>query len=319
MTIDNAHALPEHDRNDPVESAVVARLARNWGQRATVKKPEPDLDALFDLDKRDYPDELLPFADHDSFRHAPEDQQNRLRAWGWIAFNKNVMDIEQYVVNPGFDLVAHDALDTGIGDTFAVAVHEAMVDEQYHTLMHLNASAVTRRRRGWAMPNNALPDVLTLRRQRAATADAADPRKRAITTFAFMTVAEISISSYLDLISENEAIQPVNRATVRLHNRDEYCHASIADEIAGVVYDTLGPDDRRHLLDGLVDAMTAFSSNDYSTWRTIVEVIDLHDGQAMIDDAEHDTGRSALVQDFGGIHKLCKHLGVAGEMSFDWA
>ncbi|RZL84570.1 MAG: hypothetical protein EOP32_03055 [Rhodococcus sp. (in: high G+C Gram-positive bacteria)] len=250
MTPQKTPSLPEYDPADPVESAVVSRLSRNWGQRATVKKPEPDLDALFDVDKQDYPNELLPFADHDRFLAMSDEHRNQLRAWAWIAFNKNVMDIEQYVVNPGFDLVAHDALDTGLGDTFAVAVHQAMVDEQYHTLMHLNASAVTRRRRGWTMPNNALPDVLTLRRQ---------------------------------------------------------------------VYDTLGPADRRHFLDGLVDAMTAFSSNDYSTWHTIVDILDLDGGRAMIDDAEHDTSRSALIQDFGGIHKLCKHLGVAGEMSFEWA
>ncbi|WP_072687373.1 diiron oxygenase [Rhodococcus marinonascens] len=312
------HSLPEHDPTDRVESAVVARLARNWGQRATVKNPEPDLDELFDRDKLDYPNELLPFADHDRFLGLTDDQQNQLRAWAWIAFNKNVMDIEQYVVNPGFDLVAHDALDTGLGETFALAVHQAMVDEQYHTLMHLNASAVTRRQRGWAMPNSALPDVLTLRRQRTVAADAPDPRRRAISIFAFMTVAEVSISSYLDLISENDVIQPVNRATVRLHNRDEYCHASIADDIAGVVYDTLGPGDRRHFLDGLVDAMNAFSSNDYSTWHTIVELLELEGGQAMIDDAEHDTRRSTLVQDFGGIHKLCRNLGVAEKMSFEW-
>ncbi|MDV7088454.1 hypothetical protein R4369_30290 [Rhodococcus opacus] len=81
----------------------------------------------------------------------------------------------------------------------------------------------------------------------------------------------------------------------------------------------MSPDDRRHFLDGLVDAMTAFSSNDYSTWHTIVDILELGGGQAMLDDAEHDTRRSALVQDFGGIHKLCKHLGVAGEMSFEWA
>lgn len=319
MTTEKGHSLPEFDPNDPVESAVVSRLALNWGRRATVKKAEPDLDALFDLDKQDYPNELLPFADHDRFLGLPEDQQNQLRAWGWIAFNKNVMDIEQYVVNPGFDLIAHDALDTGLGDTFAVAVHQAMVDEQYHTLMHLNASVVTRRRRGWALPDNALPDVLTLRRQRTAVAEAPGPRQSAISTLAFMTVAEISISSYLDLISENDVIQPVNRATVRLHNRDEYCHASIADDIAGVVYDSLGTEDRRHFLDGLVDAMNAFSRNDFSTWHTIVDVLDLDGGKEMVEDAEHDSGRATLIQDFSGIHKLCKDIGVAESMSFDWS
>ncbi|MEV0945812.1 diiron oxygenase [Rhodococcus sp. NPDC049939] len=311
-------SLPDHDPADRVESAIITRLALNWGHRAAVKKPEPDLDELFDREKLDYPNELLPFADHDRFLSLTDDQQNQLRAWAWIAFNKNVMDVEQYVVNPGFDLVAHDGLDTGLGSTFATAVHQAMVDEQYHTLMHLNASAVTRRQRGWAMPNQALPDVQTLRVQRTVTADAPDPRRRAISIFAFMTVAEVSISSYLDLISENDAIQSVNRATVRLHNRDEYCHSSIADEIAGAVYDTLGPDERRHFLDGLVDAMNAFSSNDYSTWHTIVDLMELEGGRAMIDDAEHDTRRSKLVQDFSGIHRLCTKLGVAEKMSFEW-
>ncbi len=49
-------SLPEFDSDDVVESAVVARLAKNWSQRATVKKPEPELDDLFDLAKQDFPD-----------------------------------------------------------------------------------------------------------------------------------------------------------------------------------------------------------------------------------------------------------------------
>ncbi|MFZ2176489.1 MAG: diiron oxygenase, partial [Rhodococcus sp. (in: high G+C Gram-positive bacteria)] len=135
MIPEQIRSIPAHDPSDPVESAIIRRLSGNWGRRATVRRAEPDLDTLFDLDKHDYPDELLPFADHDTFRRLSQDQQARLRAWAWICFNKNVMDIEQYVVNPGFDLVAHDAFASGLGDTFAIAVHQAMVDEQYHTLM----------------------------------------------------------------------------------------------------------------------------------------------------------------------------------------
>lgn len=303
---------------DTVESAVVRGLARSWRHRALVKKAEPDLDDLFDLTKCDYPDALLPFADHDTFRRLDETSKNRLRSWAWVAFNKNVMDVEEYVVNPGFDLIAHDGLDTGIGDTMALAVHQAMVDEQYHTLMHLNASSVMRRRRGWSMPNTALPDVRIVRRRREYAASEPDPRRRAIGTFAYMTVAEVSISAYLDLISENEEVQPVNRATVALHNRDERAHATIADDIAGVVYDRLSESERDLFLAGLVDAMTTFADNDFAAWERIVNLEELPGGLAMIDDVAHESGKRRLVQDFTGIEKLCRHLGATNRVQFDW-
>ncbi|MFZ2174495.1 MAG: diiron oxygenase, partial [Rhodococcus sp. (in: high G+C Gram-positive bacteria)] len=136
--------------------------------------------------------------------------------------------------------------------------------------------------------------------------------------FAYMTVAEISISSYLDLISENDVVQPMNRATVRLHNRDERCHASIADEIAGIVFETLDADSRGCFLEGIVDAMNAFASNDYSMWRTIIDFENVTGGQSMIDDVENETGRSRLVQDFSGIRKLCQHIGITDRVEFDW-
>ena len=72
--------LPEHDPHDVVESAVVARLAKNWSQRATVKKPEPQLDDLFDTTKRDFPDALIPFGEHDTFLGAEPEQPRGLRS-----------------------------------------------------------------------------------------------------------------------------------------------------------------------------------------------------------------------------------------------
>ncbi len=311
--------LPEHDPNDPVESAVVTRLAGNWGNRATVKKPEPDLDDLFDHSKHDYPEALIPFADHDTYRNLPEETKERIRAWGWIAFNKNVMDVEQHVVNPGFGLLARDAFDTGMGDVLAVAVTQAMVDEQYHTLMHLNASALTRRQRGWSMLDRTLPFSATVRRQRAAQLASDNASSAALSALAYTTVAEISITSYLDLIEDDETIQPVNRATVKLHNRDEYCHASIADEMAAVVFAGLGPDDRRCFLDGLAGGMDAFSSTDFTTWSAILQAERVDGAERMLADTAADTSRRQLVQDYSGIRSLCRRLDVEDEIGIDWA
>ncbi len=312
-------SLPAHDPDDLVESAVVSRLAGNWSNRATVKKPEPDLDDLFDHSKHDYPEDLIPFAEHDVYVGLPETTKDRIRAWGWIAFNKNVMDVEQHVVNPGFSLLAQDAFDTGMGDVLAVAVTQAMVDEQYHTLMHLNASALTRRQRGWAMPERALPFSATVRRRAAAQLEADNPTEAALSALAYMTVAEISITSYLDLIEDNESIQPVNRATVKLHNRDEYCHASIADEMAVIVFEKLKSTERRFFLDGLAAGMNAFSATDFSTWEAILECEGVAGKDRMLDDTRNDHTRRQLVQDYTGIRSLCRKLDVEDEIGIAWA
>lgn len=311
-------SLPPFDPADPVESAIISSLAASWPRRATVKRHELDLDDLFDADKDDYPDQLIPFRDDDRFRRLDEPTGDRIRAWAWIAYNKNVMDVEQYVVNPGFRLLSQDAFGTGLGDSLTVATLQAMVDEQYHTLMHLNASALTRRRRGWDMPESRLPYGPTVRHHHAAVAAADTPRESALVSLAYTTVAETSISSYLGLMTDDEQLQPVNRATVVLHRRDEYCHSSIAGELLKIVYERLARDDRRILLSGLADGLRAFESNDYGTWNAVMESEHVRHGVALVADAAHDAERRKLVQDCSAIRRLCDDLGVVDEVPYEW-
>lgn len=311
-------SLPPFDPADPAESAVISALAGTWQRRATVKRSEPLLDDLFDPDKRDYPDQLIPFHDDDRFRRLGEPTRARIRAWAWIAYNKNVMDVEQYVVNPGFRLLSQDAFGTGLGDSLTMATLQAMVDEQYHTLMHLNASALIRRRRGWQMPDSRLPYGPTVRHHHAAVAAAGNPREAALVSLAYTTVAETSISSYLGLMTGDDELQPVNRATVALHRRDEYCHSSIAGELLKIVYVRLDGDDRRVLLGGLADGLRAFEANDYATWNAVMQAEGVRHGDALVADAAHDAERRKLVNDCGVIRRLCDDLGVADEVPYEW-
>ncbi|WP_068161035.1 AurF N-oxygenase family protein [Rhodococcus phenolicus] len=311
-------ALPDHDVADPVESSVIRALTRSWGIRATVKKREPDLDDLFDPDRRDYPDELIPFRTHRRYRDLDENRRARLRAWAWIAYNKNVVDIEQFVVNPGFAAVTNDALGIGPADTVVLGVMQAMVDEQYHTLMHHNASALTRRRRGWVLPESVLPASRTVRAHRDAVAGAESPRAEALVRLAFTTVAETSISAYLALLTEDDTLQPVNRATVALHRRDELCHASLAAEILRIVFTDLGRTDRRVLLDALAAGIVAFTGSDTATWAAIVEHERIPGAQELIAETAAAARSERVVQDCSAIRSLCTELGVADDLHVDW-
>ncbi|RKT19036.1 para-aminobenzoate N-oxygenase AurF [Streptomyces sp. 1114.5] len=313
-----APQLPEHDPDDPVENAVIARLAGNWARRASVKRAEPDLDDLFEPDRPDYPEHLLPFHDHPAYLALDGGQRARLLAWAWVAFNKNVMDNEQRVVNPGFELIARDAFGTGLSETSVLAATQAMVDEQYHTLMHLNASAVTRRRRGWQLPESALPVARKARRHAERLAEAGQPWQRELTTLAFATVSELSINAYLNLIAEDPEVQPVNRATATMHNRDEYCHSAISKEVAKEVCAGLDAERRAYFLDAVGDGMRAFGANDFTTWRRVVRLVGVADGERMMRDVEQDQGRTMLVQDYSALYALCTELGALEEIDFDW-
>jgi hypothetical protein len=311
--------MADHDPDDPVENAVIGRLAGNWTRRASVKRAEPDLDDLFEPSRPDYPEAMLPFRDHPAYQAADDDTKAKLRAWGWVSFNKNIMDIERRVVNPGFELLANDTFDTGFDESMTIAVTQAMVDEQYHTLMHLNASAVLRRRRGWRMPESALPIGHKARRYRHRIAEATDFEQHSLSALAFTTVAEVSINAYLDLVADDSEIQPINRVTATLHNRDEYCHASIADEIAKAAYARFAPGQRRYFLAALVDGLEAFAANDYTTWYRIVELVNLPGGQEMLRDIESDPSRKRLLQDFSALYRLCGEMGVLDDFAFDWS
>lgn len=306
--------LPGHDPTDPVESAVIRGLSRSWGRRAAVKKDEPDLDAMFEPTLRDFPDTMIPFHNDPRYLALDEHHRARIGAWAWIAYNKNVIDIEQHVVNPGFGLITSDVFGLGPHDTVTVGVLQAMVDEQYHTLMHQNANSLTRRRRGWAMPDAVLPPCRTVRAHDAAVAHALDPRHAALIRLAFTTVAETSISAYLGLFTGDETVQPVNRSTVAVHRRDELCHSSLAGELLTMVFDELDATERELLLDALATGIEAFTGNDMGTWAAIVAHEQIPGGKAMLADTAAAATAQPVVQDCSAIRRLCGHLGVEADL-----
>lgn len=314
----NLPGLPSFDPTDAAESAVVARLAGNWARRATVKRDEPDIDALFDAGRPDYPERIVPFRDHPTWQQLPDPVRSRLLSWGWIAYNRHTVLAEQRVANPAFALVMEGEFPGLGGQDMEIALAQAMVDEQYHTLMHINASAVTRRHRGAAMPDNVLPESHTARTHQRLRDQASERWQRSLTTLAFATVSEISINAMLDLLADDAEIQVVNSATAKLHNRDEYCHASISDEMAKLVHQVLPPDRQRFFVDMLVAGLEAFVATDYTTWERILEIEDVPGREQMLADTKADSGRSRLVRDYSGLHSLMSDMGVLDEVDFDW-
>ncbi|GGT60471.1 AurF N-oxygenase family protein [Streptomyces purpureus] len=310
--------LPAYDPNDPAENAVINRLVGNWHRRAAVKREEPDVYALFDIDRPDFREDMVPFRSHPIWERLSDDTRSRLLSWGWIAYNRNTVLIEQRIANPAFELVIGGAYPGLGGQQLELAVAQAMVDEQYHTLMHINGSAVTRRMRRSELSDRVLPDshITTIHQEHLDRCD--EQWERSLTTLGFATVAEISINAYLDLLADDQEIQVVNSTTVRLHNRDEYCHASISGEMMKQVYEALPADRRRFLLDKVVAGLEAFVAPDFATWESIVAFEGVRGWEKAAAEVREAQGGTHLVQDHSGIHRLLAEMDVLDEVEFNW-
>jgi alpha-N-dichloroacetyl-p-aminophenylserinol N-oxygenase len=310
--------LPAFDPCDGAESAVIRRLARNWDRRATVKRSEPDIDALFDPSRPDYPEQIVPFRNHPTWQALPDDLRSRLLSWGWIAYNRHTVLAEQRVANPAFALVMEGEFPGLGGAEMEIALAQAMVDEQYHSLMHMTASALTRRKRQHDFSDIVLPESHTARTHQRLRMQSTERWQRSLTTLAFATVSEISINAYLDLLADDPDIQVVNSTTARLHNRDEYCHASISDEMAKLVYDVLDAEKRRFFLDMLIAGLQAFVATDYAAWSAILATEQVGGWERMVADVRDDTTNARIVRDYTGLYLLLSDMNVLDDVDFDW-
>lgn len=308
-----------YDPSDLVENAVITRLAKNWGRRASVKGAEIDLDALYKPELPDYPEWALPFHDHPIYHALNPALRTELLAWAMVAYNRDTTDIEQHIANPGFMLLLNGEFPGIAGDATYAALTQAMVDEQYHTLMHLNSSAVIRRARGWNLPAATLPmSYKAIRHLQLREQAAKDRFEQKLITLAFTTVAEVSISALLDLIADDTEIQPVHSTTAKLHSRDEYCHASISAEMAKKVYHHLSITQQKFFLTALAEGLDAFMANDFDAWRRIVDLVGVPHGQRMIDDCQADLSRSRMLNDYSGLYRLCQQMDVVDSVGFAW-
>lgn len=296
----------------------IVRLANNWHRRAAVKRDEPNLDELFDPERPGYPVRILPFGSHDAWLSVPDEARSRVLSWAWIAFNRRTITGEQQLANPAFELILGNAY-PGVGD-FAThrAVGQAMVDEQYHMLMHRQASDVTRRRRRLALPEALLPETCTNIAHQRMRATSSDRRERDLTTLAFATVSEVSINAYLGLLAHDPDIQPMNSATVKTHLRDEYCYAEICREVAKIVYGSLGTSERRFFLSALTAAHDTFVSTDFTTWEKIFEVENFPARGEIIGDIRQGHSTRRLLRDYSGIYSLLTEIDALDLVDFDW-
>lgn len=296
---------------------LVRHLNQAWPRRAAVcamndAEPEP-----FDPCRPDYPSRLVPFFDHPAFQRLDEPVRGAILTWGWMGYNARTILAEDQVVNPALHHIGSERLEASAWD-FHEALHETLVDEHYHTLMHLRAMQRTRVTRRLTQELR-LPPSVTYRRFQSLQAALREPWEQSLAAVAFAVVAEISVNAFLDVLADDEEIQPAHRAVAQRHNRDEYAHSKVVAEISKVLYAGLPRHQQAFFVKVLPQALRAYLAQDFSMWDAILTQLRIEGGPAMLRDVMHQSPDSQLTRDYTGLRRFAEELGILGQIDFDFS
>ncbi|MDQ0122449.1 hypothetical protein J2W17_001394 [Pseudomonas lini] len=300
-----------------VDHQLVVRLNQAWTKRATVCAPDKaEPREAFDPTRPDYPEAMVPFFHHPKFQALNDELKRTVVTWGWIGYNLRTVTAEEHVVNPALSVIANQYL--GKNDWhFREAMQQTLIDEHYHTLMHLRAIERTREERALDQDLD-LPPSVTYLRLLALREELPEQWQKDLASITFAVVAEISVNAYLDLLADDQSIQPQNRRVAELHNRDEYAHSKILAEVAKVMYANLPPAQRTFFAQTLSVALSAFIAQDYSMWEAILTQLGVEDAVLIIAETRESNKNATIMRDYSGLHRLARDLGISDQIDFDF-
>lgn len=301
-----------------VNTALIAQLNKAWPRRATVcDMAKFQVEGEFDASRPDYPVALVPFFAHDGIQRLDDPLKQQILSWGWIGYNRRTVAAEDHVVNPALNYLASEIL-PGDDWIFTESIRQTLIDEHYHTLMHLNAIQRTRRLRQIETDMD-LPMSITYRELDKLRQQVVEPWQKQLAAVAFATVAEISVNAFLDILADDTTIQPQNSSVAKLHNRDEYAHSKTLCEISKVVFHRLTAPQKAFFIATLPVALRAFVAQDFSMWEAILRQLNVPNAARIIHDCQQPGKDSALTRDYSGLQRLADELGIIDQLDFEFS
>lgn len=305
---ENQSIIIHEDQDIMFSKAVLGKMASIWERRAQVKKeifPKTD---ILDPSKPDFLVDLLPFGEHPDFLAASENMQQKILSCGWLAYNEKTIAIESAIISPACNYILYGLI-PGANDSISrQLISETLVDEAYHILMVVNACKITSQQRQLTITHFPM---FSLEKNMKMTQDkfSEDWQKRLV-CLATAIVSEIFISDYLDQLSGEEGIQPLNRLTVEAHRKDELAHSNIFTHLTKCIYASLSAKEKKFFAEMLPQPVRWFADGEFDVWEHMLEQIGFKKIRTVIEDSRRLNDKRIDKIDFSGIISLAGELGI---------
>lgn len=298
------------DKNDGVlwTKAVLQKFSLSWEDRAKARNHKLSRDDIFELEKKDFLIELLPFKEHPEFIEASEEEKDRILTCGWLAYNEKTIELENFVLTPAC-LDIYNEIFPGVDNNLCKEViSETLVDEYYHVLLTLHASQITKKSR--KMDEIRVPrSSLTFNIQKLQSRY---PEKwqKSIILLVTAIVTEIFVGGYLSSLANAKDIQPLSIITAKAHMMDELAHSCIFKVLTKSIYSAMSRTEKEFFAHVLPYPVCWLVYSDLDVWDNLLCQIKFKGREKLIKDCESELESPMKKADFSGLIKLAKELGI---------
>jgi len=287
---------------------VLKRLSQNWENRAKVRNHKLSGEDLFDLEKKDFLTDLLPFKDHPKFIEASEKEKDRILTCGWLAYNEKTIELENFVLTPTCLDIYNNVFPGVDNDVCKEVVSETLIDESYHTFLTSHSSQITKRHRkmeNFRVPKSSL--VFNIQRLQSRY-----PERWQKSTILLATaiVTEIFVGGYLSAIANAKDIQPLNIITARAHLRDELAHSCIFRGLTNLIYSAMSKVEKEFFSYVLPYPVCWLVENDLDLWNKLLYQINFKERDKLIKECKLELTSPLEKADFSDLVKLSTELGI---------
>lgn len=293
---------------------LLEKLANNWHKRAQVvqarkkiaKLNDPELS--FDERKDDFRVDLLPFKDHPRFQQASVAMKQKILSCGWLAYNEKTVEIESKIISSACNSIISQnvpGLEDGISQQIA---SDTLVDEAYHIQLVINASRITREKRN--LQQLRLPNFALTTNMYREQSYCSEPWQKILVQLATAIVSEIFISDYLNLLANDQEIQPLNRLTVATHKQDEIAHGSIFKYLTKCIFSELNLEQKEFFINILPKPVRWFANTELNVWQSMLEQIGFAHTESVINDCALSNEVNLQRIDYSEFISLAEEIGI---------
>lgn len=262
------------------EGSVLKKLLKGW-MRREARREDWAPEMRFQLDRDDFPVQLIPFADHPVFWSAPQEARSELLTCAWLAYNRKAVDLEERIVGPACMTISREELPGVCHPDVRAAARACFVDEGAHILMLHAANQLARNHRG--LDHIRLEPTTMVTELEAQLADEPDHSKRSLLRLAAAVIAENSITDYLaTLLQPNAVLQPLHRALTDWHRKDELAHAGMFRSILALVHQSLDQAHKCFLEKSLLWAREQFYAADWHNWQNLLHQLKFPNAERLL-------------------------------------
>jgi hypothetical protein len=292
---------------------LLGRIAETWGGRAQVRRPELSLN--YNVSMPDFIEDLLPFHKHPAYIKLNQAQKSRILSCGWLAYNEKTVAIEMEIVAPScFDILAGRI--PGLKDEVTnQIICETLVDESYHLLLVKNANKICRLHRN--LESITIPQFNLVKYMELEKSRYPEEWKKILVQFATTVVSEIFVSDYLDLLSDDQEIQPLNRETVSAHRHDELAHSKIFKSLTRKFFPALNEVQKVFFAEALLKPVFWFADLELDLWRDILTQLDIIEADEIIEDSRELNKQAHERVNYTEIVTLAEEIGIQN-MQQEW-